>query len=119
MAKKVPGPAMMASYYEKLTRIFLMNGDALYHATAWGRYYAFVTATGGWSEEETSRSAGQVVVSVLAGPVGIQGEAGAEETKGKNAHLSALLGLIRTPTRPSFLREAVSVPCSLCATSRC
>ena len=31
----------------------------------------------------------------------------AEETKGKNARLSALLGLTRTPTRSGLLREAV------------
>ncbi|KAM5541609.1 hypothetical protein V8D89_004799 [Ganoderma adspersum] len=108
LAKKAPRPAMMANYYEKLTRIFLMSGNALYHAAAWGRYYAVVTATGGKSEEEISRLAGQVLVSALAVPVGIQGEVGAEETKGKNARLSALLGLTRTPTRFSLLREALS-----------
>ena len=73
----------------------------------------------GKSEEEISRLAVQVLVSALAVPVGIQGEEGAEETKGKNARLSALLGLTRTPTRTSLLREAVSVPCILRATSRC
>ncbi|TBU26431.1 hypothetical protein BD311DRAFT_726099 [Dichomitus squalens] len=108
MAKKAPRPAMMANYYEKLTKIFLMSGNALYHAAAWGRYYAVVTAMGGKSEEELSRLAGQVLVSALAVPVGIQGEEGAEETKGKNARLSALLGLTRTPTRTSLLREALS-----------
>ncbi|PIL32545.1 transporter [Ganoderma sinense ZZ0214-1] len=108
MAKKAPRPAMMANYYEKLTKIFLMSGNALYHAAAWGRYYAVVTATGGKSEEELSRLAGQVLVSALAVPVGIQGEEGVEESKGKNARLSALLGLTRTPTRSGLLREALS-----------
>ncbi|TFK83250.1 hypothetical protein K466DRAFT_555389 [Polyporus arcularius HHB13444] len=108
MAKKAPRPAMMANYYEKLTKIFLMSGNALYHAAAWGRYYSIVTAIGGKSEEEMSRLAGQVLVSALAVPVGIQGEEGPEETKGKNARLSALLGLTRTPTRTSLLREALS-----------
>ena len=110
---------MIANYYEKLTKIFLMSDNALYHAAAWGRYYAVLTVTGGKSKEEISRSAGQVLVSALAVPVGIQGEEGAEETKGKNACLSALLGLTRMPTRTSLLREAVSVPCILRATSRC
>ena len=119
VAKNVICSAMMADYYEKLTKIFLMSGNALYHAAAWGRYYAVVTATGGKSEEEITRLAGQVLISALAVPVGIQGEEGAEETKGKNARLSALLGLTRTPTRTSLLREAVSVPCILRATSRC
>ncbi|EIW52939.1 uncharacterized protein TRAVEDRAFT_175066 [Trametes versicolor FP-101664 SS1] len=108
MAKKAPRPSMMANYYEKLTRIFLMSGNALYHAAAWGRYYAVVSAIGGKSEEEMSRLAGQVLVSALAVPVGIQGEAGAEEMKGKGARLSSLLGLTKTPTRASLLREALA-----------
>ena len=108
MAKKAPRPAMMANYYEKLTKIFLMSGNPLYHAAAWGRYYAIVTAMGGKSEEEMSRLAGQVLVSALAVPVGFSGEEGVGETKGKNARLSALLGLTKTPTRTGLLREAVS-----------
>ncbi|KAI8976390.1 hypothetical protein BD414DRAFT_167349 [Trametes punicea] len=108
MAKKAPRPAMMANYYEKLTRIFLMSGNALYHAAAWGRYYAIVTAIGGKSEEEMSRLAGQVLVSALAVPVGIQTDEGEDGAKGKNARLSALLGLTKTPTRAGLLREALS-----------
>ncbi|CCL98379.1 uncharacterized protein FIBRA_00374 [Fibroporia radiculosa] len=110
MAKKSPRPAMMANYYEKLTRIFLMSGNALYHAAAWGRYYAIVIAIGGKSDEEMSRLAGQVLVSALAVPVGLQGEESiaADESKGKNSRLSALLGLSKTPTRSSLLRDALS-----------
>ncbi|KAI0331567.1 hypothetical protein GY45DRAFT_1275700 [Cubamyces sp. BRFM 1775] len=108
MAKKAPRPAMMANYYEKLTKIFLMSDNALYHAAAWGRYYAIVTAIGGKSEEEMSRLAGQVLVSALAVPVGTHGEDGEESAKGKNARLSSLLGLTKTPTRAGLLREALS-----------
>lgn len=108
MAKKSPRPAMMANYYEKLTRIFLMSGNALYHAAAWGRYYAVVTAMGGKSDEELRRLAGQVLVSALAVPVGLQGEESvAEEGKGKNARLTALLGLSKMPTRTGLLKDAV------------
>ena len=57
---------MIANYYEKLTKIFPVSGNALYHAAAWGRYYAVVTATGGKSEEDVMRLAGQVLVSALA-----------------------------------------------------
>ncbi|KAH9939625.1 uncharacterized protein BXZ73DRAFT_88865 [Epithele typhae] len=108
MAKKAPRPTMMANYYEKLTKIFLMSGNALYHAAAWGRYYAMVSAIGGKSDEEMSRLAGQVLVSALAVPVGLGGAEGVEETKGKNGRLSALLGLSKTPTRTGLLREALS-----------
>jgi translation initiation factor 3 subunit A len=108
LAKKAPRPAMMANYYEKLTKIFLMSGNALFHAAAWGRYYAIVSSIGGKSEEEMSRLAGQVLVSALAVPVGIPADS-SEELKGKNARLTALLGLTRMPSRSGLLQDAVSL----------
>jgi translation initiation factor 3 subunit A len=97
---------MMANYYEKLTKIFLMSGNALYHAAAWSRYYGIVTSIGGKSEDEMSRLAGQVLVSALAVPVGSHAE-DMEELKGKNLRLTALLGLTRMPTRSGLLKDAV------------
>ncbi|KAA1473327.1 hypothetical protein DENSPDRAFT_872737 [Dentipellis sp. KUC8613] len=108
MAKKAPRPAMMANYYEKLTRIFLMSGNALYHAAAWGKYYAIVTAIGGKSEEEMQKLAGQVLVATLAVPVGQKSEESSEELRGKGARLTSLLGLSRTPTRSGLLKTALS-----------
>ncbi|KAL4265777.1 translation initiation factor 3 subunit A [Pleurotus pulmonarius] len=105
MAKKAPRPAMMAGYYEKLTKIFLMSGNALYHAAAWSRYYAVVSTIGGKSSEEMSRLAAQVLVSALAVPVGLHTE---DELKGKNARLSALLGLTKMPSRSGLLKDALS-----------
>ena len=107
MAKKAPRPTMMANYYEKLTKIFLMSGNALYHAAAWSRYYAIVLSIGGKSEEELGRLAGQVLVSALAVPVGLHTEE-PDELKGKNARLTALLGLTRMPSRSGLLKDAVS-----------
>lgn len=101
---------MMANYYEKLTKIFLMSGNALYHAAAWGRYYAIVTSIGGKSDEELSRLAGQVLVSALAVPVGLHTEE-QDELKGKNGRLTALLGLTKMPTRAGLLKDAVSWFC--------
>ncbi|RDB22084.1 Eukaryotic translation initiation factor 3 subunit A [Hypsizygus marmoreus] len=108
MAKKAPRPAMMANYYEKLTKIFLMSGNALYHAAAWGRYYAIVTSIGGKSDEELGRLAGQVLVSALAVPVGLNNKDEQDELKGKNARLAALLGLTKVPTRAGLLKDALS-----------
>ncbi|KAG5641381.1 hypothetical protein DXG03_005363 [Asterophora parasitica] len=107
MAKKAPRPAMMANYYEKLTKIFLMSGNALYHAAAWGRYYAIVTGIGGKSDEELGKLAGQALVSALAVPVGLHNEE-QDELKGKNARLTALLGLTKIPTRAGLLKDALS-----------
>lgn len=106
MAKKAPRPAMMANYYEKLTKIFLVSGNALYHAAAWARYYALVTSIGGKSDEELSKLAGQVLVSALAVPVGRHTEE-QDEVKGKLGRLTALLGLAKMPTRAGLLKDAV------------
>lgn len=108
MAKKAPRPAMMANYYEKLTKIFLMSGNALYHAAAWGKFYTVTTTIGGKSEEELSRLAGQVLVSALAVPVNQKAEESVEEVKGKTGRLTSLLSLSKTPTRTGLLRDAVS-----------
>ncbi|KAJ7199603.1 translation initiation factor eIF3a [Mycena pura] len=102
MAKKAPRPAMMANYYEKLTKIFLMSGNALYHAAAWSRYNAVQPgAPNTKSQEETERLAGQVLVSALAVPVGA---ASAPE----QARLTALLGLAKAPTRAGLLKDALT-----------
>ena len=109
MSKKTPKPSMMANYYEKLTKIFLMSGNALYHAAAWGKYYAVVTSMGTKSEAEIARLAGQVLVSALAVPVGVQADEGVvvEDGKGKNNRLSSLLRLTRVPTRAGLLRDGL------------
>lgn len=109
MSKKAPKPSMMANYYEKLTKIFLMSGNALYHAAAWSRYYAIVTSMGTKPEAEIARLAGQVLVSALAVPVGVRADEGAvvEDGKGKNNRLSSLLRLTRVPTRAGLLRDAL------------
>ena len=114
MAKKAPRPTMMANYYEKLTKIFLTSGNALYHAAAWGRYYAIVTSIGGKSDEEMSRLAGQVLVSALAVPVGLHGDE--DDGRSKSTRLTALLGLSKAPTRAGLLNDAVSC-CSFSASS--
>ncbi|KAH9979221.1 hypothetical protein BGW80DRAFT_1434953 [Lactifluus volemus] len=108
LAKRAPRPAMMANYYEKLTKIFLMSGNALYHAAAWGKFYAVITTIGGKSEEELSRLAGQVLVSALAVPVNQKAEMSVEEIKGRTGRLTSLLGLSKTPTRMGLLKDALS-----------
>ncbi|KAJ7725963.1 hypothetical protein B0H16DRAFT_1698201 [Mycena metata] len=106
MAKKAPRPSMMANYYEKLTKIFLMSGNALYHAAAWGRYNA-VSATIPAKDKDTedaARLAGQVLVSALAVPVGLS----SSQEEPAKARLTALLGLPRPPTRASLLADALA-----------
>lgn len=121
MAKKAPRPSMMANYYEKLTRIFMVSDNNLFHAAAWNRYYAL--ARGGIkTEEEHTRMASYVLLSALAVPV-ISSSApgtgnmnrsrsdfilGDQETRSRTGRLTSLLGLSRTPTRAGLLKEALN-----------
>ena len=107
MAKKALRPAMMANYYEKLTKIFLLSSNTLYHVAAWSRYYSTVISIGGKSEEDLGRLAAQVLISMLAVPVGLVTEE-PDDLKGKNARLTALVGLTRMPTLLGLLKDAVS-----------
>ncbi|KAJ7159870.1 translation initiation factor eIF3a [Mycena crocata] len=101
MAKKAPRPAMMANYYDKLTKIFLMSGNALYHAAAWGRYNAVATSK---TSEDSARLAGHVLISALAVPVGLS----ASPSASSDSRLTALLGLPAPPTRASLLKDALA-----------
>ncbi|KAF5323647.1 hypothetical protein D9758_017141 [Tetrapyrgos nigripes] len=103
---KAPRPVMIANYSEKLTKIFLMSGNALYHAAAWGKYYAVVTIIGEKSDEELSKLAGQVLISALAIPVGLQNDE--EEAKGRATCLTSLLGLTKMHTRTGLLKDVLS-----------
>ncbi|PWN44165.1 hypothetical protein IE81DRAFT_299437 [Ceraceosorus guamensis] len=121
MAKKAPRPSMMANYYEKLTKIFMVSDNNLFHAAAWNRYYSL--ARGGIkTEEEHTRYASFVLLSALAVPV-ISSNApgtgnmnksksdfllGDVETRSRTGRLTSLLGLTRTPTRAGLLKEALS-----------
>lgn len=121
MAKKAPRPSMMANYYEKLTKIFMVSDNNLFHAASWNRYYAL--ARGGVkTEEEHARMASFVLLSALAVPV-ISSNApgtgnlnkskfdflmGDQETRSRTGRLTSLLGLSQTPSRAGLLKEALS-----------
>jgi translation initiation factor 3 subunit A len=121
MAKKAPRPSMMANYYEKLTRIFMVSDNNLFHAAAWNRYYSL--ARGGLkTDEEHTRMSSLVLLSALAVPV-ISSSApgtgnmnksksdfllGDQETRSRTGRLTSLLGLSRTPTRAGLLKEALA-----------
>lgn len=113
---------MMANYYEKLTRIFMVSDNHLFHAAAWNRYYALARSFVK-SEEEHDRLASGVLLSVLAVPVVPSASLTSNlaqqkqktdflqvdsETKSKTGRLTALLGLSKVPTRAGLLKDAVS-----------
>lgn len=107
MSKRTPKPTMMVNYYEKLYQIFITSGSILYHAAAWSKYYAIVRTTGLKSDEELAHCASLVLLSALAVPTATEIVEDGDETKGKHARLTTLLGLGKVPTRSSLLNEAV------------
>jgi translation initiation factor 3 subunit A len=128
LSKRPPKNIMMANYYEKLTRIFLVGENYLFHAAAWSRYYnllrqsASMVATGqskkidnpSTSEADLSKAASFVLLSALAIPViSTSRSRGAlvdidEAKKNKNSRLTHLLGMAQAPTRAVLFKDAMS-----------
>jgi translation initiation factor 3 subunit A len=128
LSKRPPKNIMMANYYEKLTRIFLVGENYLFHAAAWSRYYnllrqsASMVATGqskkidnpATSEADLSKAASFVLLSALAIPViSTSRSRGAlvdidEAKKNKNSRLTHLLGMAQAPTRAVLFKDAMS-----------
>ena len=110
---------MMANYFEKLTRIFLVSENYLFHAAAWSRYYSLLrqsaaTVSSGQSakkdnpsvnEADMTRAASFVLLSALSIPViSTSRSRGAlvevdEARKNKSNRLTNLLGMSSPPTR--------------------
>jgi len=107
MSKRTPKPTMMVNYYEKLYQIFITSGSILYHAAAWSKYYAIVRTAGLKSDEELAHCASLVLLSALAVSTATEIVEDGDETKGKHARLTTLLGLGKVPTRSTLLSEAV------------
>jgi translation initiation factor 3 subunit A len=128
LSKRPPKNIMMANYYEKLTRIFLVGENYLFHAAAWSRYYnllrqsASIVASGqskkadnpATSEADLSKAASFVLLSALAIPViSTSRSRGAlvdidEAKKNKNSRLTHLLGMSVAPTRAVLFKDAMS-----------
>ena len=128
LSKRPAKNIMMANYYEKLTRIFLVSENYLFHAAAWSRYYnllrqsASVVASGqslkkdnpAVSDADMARAASFVLLSALSIPViSTSRSRGAlvdvdEVRKNKNNRLTNLLGMSQAPTRAVLFKDAMS-----------
>ena len=128
LSKRPAKNIMMANYYEKLTRIFLVSENYLFHAAAWSRYYNLlrqssnVVASGQSSkkdnpavtEADMSKAASFVLLSALSIPViSTSRSRGAlidvdEARKNKNNRLTNLLGMSAAPTRAVLFKDAMS-----------
>lgn len=128
LSKRPAKNVMMANYYEKLTRIFLVSENYLFHAAAWNRYYnllrqsAIAIAAGqsskkdspSVSEADMTKTASFVLLSALSIPViSTSRSRGAlvdvdEVRKNKNTRLTNLLGMPHSPTRAALFKDALS-----------
>lgn len=128
LSKRTPKPVTMANYYEKLTKIFLVGENYLFHAAAWSRYYnllrqsAAQIASGqskkadhpATSDADLSKAASFVLLSALSIPViSTSRSRGAlvdidEAKKNKNSRLTHLLGMAQAPTRAVLFKDAMS-----------
>ncbi|KKA25062.1 Eukaryotic translation initiation factor 3 subunit EifCa [Rasamsonia emersonii CBS 393.64] len=128
LSKRPPKNIMMANYYEKLARIFLVSENYLFHAAAWNRYYnllrqsAATLAAGQGSKKDNppvsdadmTKAASFVLLSALSIPViSTSRSRGAlvdvdEVRKNKNARLTNLLGMAQPPTRASLFKDALN-----------
>lgn len=128
LSKRPPKNVMMANYYEKLTRIFLVGENYLFHAAAWSRYYsllrqsaAIVTSGQGKKADnppatsaDLQRAASFVLLSALSIPViSTTRSRGAmvdfdEAKKNKNSRLTHLLNMSQAPTRAVLFKDALS-----------
>ncbi|KAL4967450.1 putative eukaryotic translation initiation factor 3 subunit EifCa [Aspergillus stella-maris] len=128
LSKRPAKNVMMANYYEKLARIFLVSENYLFHAAAFSRYYNLLrqsavalAANQGTKKEHPSvteadmtKAASFVLLSALSIPViSTSRSRGAlidvdEVRKNKNTRLTNLLGMAQGPTRAVLFRDALN-----------
>jgi translation initiation factor 3 subunit A len=128
LSKRSPKNSMMATYFERLTRIFLVSENYLFHAAAWSRYYnllnmsARAVAAGATKKDnptnitdaDLSKAATFVLLSALAIPViSTSRSRGAlidvdTARNNKNARLTNLLGMNSAPTRAILFKDMLN-----------
>ncbi|KAI4720357.1 hypothetical protein E4T48_03338 [Aureobasidium sp. EXF-10727] len=129
LSKRPAKNVMMANYFEKLARIFLVSENYLFHAAAWSRYCnllrqsaAIMSAGQGQKKDNPSnigdadltKAASFVILSALAIPViSTSRSRGAlvdvdEAKKNKNTRLTNLLGMSAPPTRAILFKDAIN-----------
>ncbi|KAJ8602005.1 hypothetical protein CTAYLR_002755 [Chrysophaeum taylorii] len=127
ISKKPPKARLMAKYYERLTRIFWVSGNYLFHAYTWWRHYRLARESEkrpATPEERTHRACSAVLAALSIPDVAAsQSQKGAVTEWGgsgvvlsaaeddvdaeKNARMATLLGFATRPTRAALLAEVV------------
>jgi translation initiation factor 3 subunit A len=128
LSKRPAKNIMMANYYEKLTKIFLVSDNFLFHAAAYNKYYNLLrqshnSVSSGQglkrdnptvSEDSLTKAASFVLLAALAIPViSTSRSRGAlvdvdEARKNKNQRLTNLLSMPSAPTRAGLFKDALN-----------
>jgi len=128
LSKRPAKATMMANYFEKLSTIFLVSENYLFHAAAYNRYLnllrssAASAAAGQISkkdaptvtEADITKNASFVILAALSIPViSTTRSRGAlqdvdEARKNKNQRLTNLLGMPQAPTRAALFKEILT-----------
>jgi translation initiation factor 3 subunit A len=109
-SSKKPPAQLMATYYQKLTQLFLMSGNFLFHAYACRAYYDLSREKNkSVTKEQVRGMANQVVLAALSIPLpsassGLNlGQISVQ--KEKDRRLASLLGFDVNPDRASLLED--------------
>ncbi|GAA5897428.1 hypothetical protein JCM8208_003269 [Rhodotorula glutinis] len=121
MSKRAPKASVMASFYDKMAKVFAVGNNFLFHAAAYGKLYSLhaarVALTGGadGTDAELDKMASRVLLAALAVPLGSGVESakrvdGTDEGEGKGRlnRLASLIGLGAAPTRGGLLNDALA-----------
>jgi translation initiation factor 3 subunit A len=128
LSKRTPKNVMMANYFEKLTRIFLVSENYLFHAAAYSRYYNLLAGASraiaagapkkdnptNISDADLSKAASFVLLSALAIPViSTSRSRGAmmdvdTARSNKNARLTNLLAMNSPPSRAILFKDMLN-----------
>lgn len=118
-----PKAKLMATYYEKLTTLFWVSENYLFHAFAWYKFYTLCKEYNrGMTDEQKTLQASAVLLSALCIPPSKQESASSKDgqdgtsaiastladdiAKEKTARMATLLGFhTRNPTREALLSE--------------
>jgi translation initiation factor 3 subunit A len=107
-----PKAKLMAAYYEKLTTLFWVSENHLFHAFAWYKYYNLCKEYNrGMSPDLKRKHASAVLLAALCIPTMEQEDLQFEDAsrKEKMARMATLLGFhTRNPTRAALLEEIQS-----------
>ncbi|KAI8882115.1 hypothetical protein K501DRAFT_324126 [Backusella circina FSU 941] len=114
MSKTPPKPIMMAIYYEKLIKIFVVSDNYFFHSATWNRYSSFKCSENkNLSEINQAHMDSMVLLSALAIPIITTPKIRPGDIETNEYHisklnrLSMLMGLPSHPTRTSLLKEAL------------